>query len=101
MIFKFGIKGEVYCPDRFEMGLVNVKYVPLPIILPTTFNDDKHVVKFAWIVLPEIFNDDTHVEALFNVVFPETFNDDKHVVTFAWIEFPDIFNMKYEKVIDK
>ena len=51
-----------------------VNAVPDPIILPTTFNDDKHVVTLFKVAFPDIFNVDMNVEGLLKLTNDGWFN---------------------------
>ena len=44
------------------------------VVIPETFNDDKHVVLFD-VVKPEILSEDKHETLLLNVVKPVTYNN--------------------------
>ncbi len=60
------------------------------VVIPLTFNDDKHVVLFN-VVNPEILSEDTHETLLLNVVKPVTHSDVfiKHHKDLSAL-FPDI-----------
>jgi hypothetical protein len=51
-----------------------VNAVPDPIILPTTFNDDKNVAALFNVVVPEIFKVETNVEGLLKLTNEGGFN---------------------------
>ncbi len=50
-----------------------VNAVPEPIILPTTFNDDPHVVELLNVVEPETIKVETNVEGLLKLTNEDGF----------------------------
>ncbi len=77
-----------------------VNAVPDPIILPTTFNDDKHVAALFNVVVPDTFNELLIVVILFNSVKPDRFNDDKYVESLETNKLVKLVLLNNDVVVD-
>jgi hypothetical protein len=57
------------------LGLVvPIPTLPLNVVIPDTFNDDKHVAALFNVVVPDTFNVDMNVEGLLKLTIEGGFN---------------------------